>query len=104
MECVTLENKNSATIVAEPLWLDLFVCLFVSENGILTWHVPTLFSYVCCLLQVLISGSLESLDIDDLRSNTNYSAGYHPVCVAFLCNKAHLFITLCSLAILMECD
>ncbi|KAG2624796.1 hypothetical protein PVAP13_3KG174800 [Panicum virgatum] len=29
-------------------------------------------------IQVLISGSLESLDIDDLRSNTNYSAGYHP--------------------------
>lgn len=29
-------------------------------------------------IQVLISGSLESLDIDDLRSNTNYAAGYHP--------------------------
>ncbi|KAF0927506.1 hypothetical protein E2562_034000 [Oryza meyeriana var. granulata] len=29
-------------------------------------------------IQVLISGSLESLDIDDLRSNTNYSGGYHP--------------------------
>ncbi|KAL6608257.1 hypothetical protein ACP70R_041320 [Stipagrostis hirtigluma subsp. patula] len=29
-------------------------------------------------IQILISGSLESLDIDDLRSNTNYSAGYHP--------------------------
>jgi ubiquitin-protein ligase E3 C len=29
-------------------------------------------------IQVLISGSLESLDVDDLRSNTNYSGGYHP--------------------------
>uniref|UniRef100_A0A0D9WD29 HECT-type E3 ubiquitin transferase n=1 Tax=Leersia perrieri TaxID=77586 RepID=A0A0D9WD29_9ORYZ len=29
-------------------------------------------------IQVLISGSLESLDIDDLRANTNYSGGYHP--------------------------
>ncbi|KAL5231664.1 hypothetical protein ABZP36_030440 [Zizania latifolia] len=29
-------------------------------------------------IQILISGSLESLDIDDLRSNTNYSGGYHP--------------------------
>ncbi|KAI4964438.1 hypothetical protein ZWY2020_005801 [Hordeum vulgare] len=29
-------------------------------------------------IQLLISGSLESLDIDDLRLNTNYSGGYHP--------------------------
>ncbi|GJN35965.1 hypothetical protein PR202_gb24786 [Eleusine coracana subsp. coracana] len=29
-------------------------------------------------IQILISGSIESLDIDDLRSNTNYSGGYHP--------------------------
>lgn len=28
-------------------------------------------------LQLLISGSLESLDVDDLRSHTNYSGGYH---------------------------
>ncbi|KAJ4822903.1 E3 ubiquitin-protein ligase upl6 [Turnera subulata] len=28
-------------------------------------------------LQLLISGSLESLDIDDLRSHTNYAGGYH---------------------------
>jgi hypothetical protein len=37
---------------------------------------------LCCLLHVLISGSLESLDIDDLRLNTNYSARYLLVCVA----------------------
>lgn len=29
-------------------------------------------------IQLLISGSVESLDIDDLRLNTNYSGGYHP--------------------------
>ncbi|XP_021757008.1 E3 ubiquitin-protein ligase UPL6-like [Chenopodium quinoa] len=28
-------------------------------------------------LQILISGSLDGLDIDDLRSNTQYSGGYH---------------------------
>ncbi|XP_019096388.1 PREDICTED: E3 ubiquitin-protein ligase UPL6-like [Camelina sativa] len=28
-------------------------------------------------LQVLISGSVDSLDIDDLRNNTNYAGGYH---------------------------
>ncbi|KAF3456410.1 hypothetical protein FNV43_RR01060 [Rhamnella rubrinervis] len=28
-------------------------------------------------LQLLISGSLESLDVDDLRLNTNYAGGYH---------------------------
>ncbi|ESQ48207.1 hypothetical protein EUTSA_v10019984mg [Eutrema salsugineum] len=28
-------------------------------------------------LQVLISGSVDSLDIDDLRKNTNYAGGYH---------------------------
>ncbi|XP_048321213.2 E3 ubiquitin-protein ligase UPL6 [Ziziphus jujuba] len=28
-------------------------------------------------LQLLISGSLESLDVDDLRSHTNYAGGYH---------------------------
>ncbi|KAG0474135.1 hypothetical protein HPP92_015992 [Vanilla planifolia] len=37
-------------------------------------------------LQVLISGSLESFDVDDLRFNANYSGGYdqnHPVIVMF---------------------
>lgn len=29
--------------------------------------------------QLLISGSLDSLDIDDLRRNTNYVGGYHSV-------------------------
>nr|CAD1829721.1 unnamed protein product [Ananas comosus var. bracteatus] len=29
-------------------------------------------------LQLLISGSLESMDVDDLRSNTKYAGGYHP--------------------------
>ncbi|KAJ7955280.1 E3 ubiquitin-protein ligase UPL6 [Quillaja saponaria] len=29
-------------------------------------------------LQLLISGSLDSLDVDDLRWNTNYAGGYHP--------------------------
>nr|XP_029118823.1 E3 ubiquitin-protein ligase UPL6 isoform X2 [Elaeis guineensis] len=29
-------------------------------------------------IQLLISGSLESMDIDDLRSNAHYSGGYHP--------------------------
>ncbi|KAK4770469.1 hypothetical protein SAY87_031001 [Trapa incisa] len=28
-------------------------------------------------LQLLISGSLESLDVDDLRDNANYAGGYH---------------------------
>ena len=28
-------------------------------------------------LQLLISGSLESLDVDDLRQHTNYAGGYH---------------------------
>ncbi|KAK8985991.1 hypothetical protein V6N11_037710 [Hibiscus sabdariffa] len=28
-------------------------------------------------LQLLISGSLDSLDVDDLRCNTNYAGGYH---------------------------
>ncbi|CAN1806313.1 E3 ubiquitin-protein ligase UPL6 [Linum perenne] len=28
-------------------------------------------------LQLLISGSLESLDVDDLRTHTNYAGGYH---------------------------
>ncbi|XP_073008655.1 E3 ubiquitin-protein ligase UPL6 isoform X1 [Typha latifolia] len=28
-------------------------------------------------IQLLISGSLESMDVDDLRSNTNYAGGYH---------------------------
>ncbi|KAK5805247.1 hypothetical protein PVK06_032900 [Gossypium arboreum] len=28
-------------------------------------------------LQLLISGSLDSLDVDDLRQNTNYAGGYH---------------------------
>ncbi|XP_020244930.1 E3 ubiquitin-protein ligase UPL6 isoform X1 [Asparagus officinalis] len=28
-------------------------------------------------IQLLISGSLESLDVDDLRSNAHYSGGYH---------------------------
>ncbi|XP_061370457.1 E3 ubiquitin-protein ligase UPL6-like isoform X2 [Gastrolobium bilobum] len=28
-------------------------------------------------LQLLISGSLDSLDVDDLRLNTNYAGGYH---------------------------
>ncbi|KAK7853912.1 e3 ubiquitin-protein ligase upl6, partial [Quercus suber] len=28
-------------------------------------------------LQLLISGSLESLDVDDLRLHTNYAGGYH---------------------------
>ncbi|XP_030468851.1 E3 ubiquitin-protein ligase UPL6 [Syzygium oleosum] len=28
-------------------------------------------------LQLLISGSLDSLDVDDLRSNTTYAGGYH---------------------------
>lgn len=29
-------------------------------------------------LQLLISGSLDGLDVDDLRSNAQYSGGYHP--------------------------
>ncbi|KAK1317093.1 E3 ubiquitin-protein ligase UPL6 [Acorus calamus] len=29
-------------------------------------------------LQLLISGSSEHMDLDDLRSNANYSGGYHP--------------------------
>lgn len=28
-------------------------------------------------IQLLISGSLDGLDVDDLRANTNYAAGYH---------------------------
>ncbi|XP_074590018.1 E3 ubiquitin-protein ligase UPL6 [Curcuma longa] len=28
-------------------------------------------------IQLLISGSLESMDVDDLRSNTHYAGGYH---------------------------
>lgn len=34
--------------------------------------------HVFCL-QLLISGSLDSLDFDDLRQNTNYVGGYHSV-------------------------
>lgn len=34
---------------------------------------------VWIFLQLLISGSLESLDVDDLRSNAHYSGGYHAV-------------------------
>lgn len=30
-------------------------------------------------LQLLISGSLDSLDVDDLRCHTNYAGGYHGV-------------------------
>lgn len=29
--------------------------------------------------QLLISGSLDSLDVDDLRTHTTYSSGYHKV-------------------------
>ena len=64
-----------------------------SDITIVYSYLVSLSMLLSCLLQVLISGSLESLDIDDLRSNTNYSAGYHPVCVAFLCYKGHLFVT-----------
>ena len=35
-------------------------------------------------LQVLISGSADSLDTDDLRENTNYSGGYNAVSYSFL--------------------
>lgn len=30
-------------------------------------------------LQLLVSGSLDSLDFDDLRQHTNYAGGYHGV-------------------------
>ena len=35
-------------------------------------------------LQVLISGSADSLDIDDLRQNTNYTGGYNAVSSSLL--------------------
>lgn len=35
-------------------------------------------------LQLLISGSVDSLDVDDLRLNTNYVGGYHKVCSFFV--------------------
>lgn len=38
--------------------------------------------------QLLISGSLDSLDVDDLRTHTTYSSGYHKVSSSnpfFLC-------------------
>ncbi|KAF8401270.1 hypothetical protein HHK36_012203 [Tetracentron sinense] len=34
-------------------------------------------------LQLLISGSLEGLDVDDLRTHTNYAGGYHDVSCTF---------------------
>lgn len=40
--------------------------------------------------QVLISGSVDSLDIDDLRNNTNYAGGYHAVSGSSLSAKMPL--------------
>nr|KAJ0210163.1 hypothetical protein LSAT_V11C400214590 [Lactuca sativa] len=31
-------------------------------------------------MRLLISGSVDGFDVDDLRSNTNYAGGYHHVC------------------------
>eukprot|EP00252_Welwitschia_mirabilis_P017268 TRINITY_DN3827_c0_g1_i3.p1 TRINITY_DN3827_c0_g1~~TRINITY_DN3827_c0_g1_i3.p1 ORF type:complete len:137 (-),score=32.61 TRINITY_DN3827_c0_g1_i3:570-980(-) len=39
-----------------------------------------------CEVKLLISGSTEGVDVDDLRANTNYAGGYdekHPIIVMF---------------------
>ena len=84
-------NSGNSTVTLTLRCLILMVIF--SDITIVYSYLVSLSMLLSCLLQVLISGSLESLDIDDLRSNTNYSAGYHPVCVAFLCSKGHLFVT-----------
>jgi hypothetical protein len=53
----------------------LCVNLKISPNPLF----PPLFDVATICLQLLISGSLDSLDIDDLRSHTNYAGGYHSV-------------------------
>jgi hypothetical protein len=69
--------------------------MFTVVEGYLFLALPYIFiSYFSHFLlrillwQLLISGSVESLDIDDLRLNTNYSGGYHPVCLLCYVGKA----------------
>lgn len=35
--------------------------------------------FCCLLLKLLISGSVDGFDVDDLRAHTNYTGGYHEV-------------------------
>lgn len=49
---------------------------------------------VCCFnidvfWQLLISGSLEVLDVDDLRTNVHYAGGFHPVSSRLSIHQAH---------------
>ena len=62
------------------------ICYYASfVNCFLKEHEDIgLLPFVGFGLQVLISGSADSLDIDDLRENTNYSGGYNAVSNSFL--------------------
>ena len=51
--------------------------LWISVNGLLTFLSSPFSPSVC--MQLLISGSVDGFDVDDLRSNANYAGGYHRV-------------------------
>lgn len=38
---------------------------------------------LCLLPQLLISGSVDGFDVDDLRAHSNYTGGYHEVMLCF---------------------
>lgn len=62
----------------------LFILLFFRREGLgEVWvdivNSPFFFLTHWFCLKLLISGSLDSLDVDDLRLHTNYAGGYHSV-------------------------
>lgn len=46
---------------------------------LLIWLRHNFTFYLFFVVQLLISGSVDGFDVDDLRSHTNYSGGYHRV-------------------------
>lgn len=46
---------------------------------LLIWLRHNFTFYLFFVVQLMISGSVDGFDVDDLRSHTNYSGGYHRV-------------------------
>ncbi|WMV09472.1 hypothetical protein MTR67_002857 [Solanum verrucosum] len=55
-------------------------------------------------LQLLISGSLDGIDIDDLRAHTNYTGGYHKVTASAIFFSFFSKGTLCYRYVLGGCE
>lgn len=56
--------------------------------------MPVLFlcSHLIIVPQLLISGSVDGFDIDDLRANTNYAGGYRAVSLVHLFLSYFIFV------------